>query len=931
MAVDKQRNAEKAMSSIVEQAVSRVAVQRLNGFEDHIDTKVSAQNTFLADACGQYDDEVAKNMRGQTLISIALSITVIVGGAYLVSSEGIFGDKMTYSEFIAYYLGSTSLHALMTDLTSSLNQFNKSKISLSTVLAYMNEPTHNSGSSKSITTTPMIEMQNLSFSRKNAQTGIPFQVLHNISFQIAAGAKCGLVGPSGSGKTTMLKLITQLYAPQDGRILINGCLIDEVRTVEMFAVLEQECLLYEGSVKYNICIGEDCNEAKLTAALHMAIFQADVDKMALGVNSQVGINGKLLSGGMRQRLALARAIYRVAMGRRVLLLDEPTSAQDPKTMSSIRDGLNMMADITIFAITHTISFLEKFNHILVLDHGHLIEGGPKDELMEQQGHWYRLYRESAGVAMDDSGNITIKPSRLLKMWLFAAPEITSQMLEPFTQFFMPRSCEEGEVLFSQGKPADAMYIVVSGTLEEVHSSKAGSKPKHVREWKSGDVHGLDNLVHEGGVCENTCLVTLPSTVMTLPRLLYRFAIKESPELEHLINTMQNAVSLLRAPPFLCRIPLFSLLSQAQLQVIAKLLHIQVFSAGTTLFDAANNDPCAALYLVASGSVAIKELVENGGADKLSNCVLAHRNTRTFFGASALSLVAERLVSDSESKSSGGADDQTSREGNYIVGADSSSVPDCGNQPRAIHARCSKRSVILTINGSAMETLQESHMEVLRSVARVADGIRQASSIRQLRTHWLFSTLPEALLVSLATKMQPKTFVKGEMLVEAEHNDDCYLVVDGAVMCVHSYHNKDRSVGVTQGHAVNMEALEVEVLRSCGVFAEVPVKPTQAYIVSQENVVTLTLSGVQFCSTLVNYDSGKKGGVLTELQRLVALRGSFRTEQGLKQLPGLEALDPEARLSIAAQSKETVLVRGATLTKASIPIQRQIQRTVGKAE
>ncbi|KAK3287174.1 hypothetical protein CYMTET_5304 [Cymbomonas tetramitiformis] len=576
LAANDQRQAEKAFAASTEHVLSRVLVTRHCGLKQTMDDMLVAANSRQSDCFVQFDEETALNVRGQTLLSILLSVSVLVGGAYLVSSEGFFGDRLTYGEFIAFYLASTSLHSLMTDLTASLNQINKSKVSLQTVMFYLSQPElyviGNTEMTLSEERGPALKLTRVVMSRCSLVTQDLRPILHDVSFEVPVGSKCGMVGASGAGKSTILKLIGGLYQMQGGSIQINRVDLADVNTVKLMAMLEAEVLLFEGkSIEYNCCVGEVVDLGKLDACLHMAYLKADVNMMELSAQTLVERNG--LSSGLKQRLGLARALYRVAMGRRILLLDEPTSNQDPKAMVAIRDWLCALTEVTVLAATHGLTLLKEFDQILVIEHGMCVEYGAKKDLMKARGYWYKLYYDSMGLDVDETGTVSIEPRRLLKMWLFAAPAIKPEMLKPFTNYFITRSCEAGEVFFTEGDAADAMYVVVGGRLEE-KSSKGGRSA--VAKWKSGDVMGLDNLAAEDKRHTTTCTVTASATLLMLPRMLFRFALKNSPELEHHIDSTVHTVMALRSVAFLRAIWLFAGLTAEQLSTIQEHLVIRVF-------------------------------------------------------------------------------------------------------------------------------------------------------------------------------------------------------------------------------------------------------------------------------------------------------------------------------------------------------------------
>lgn len=217
-------------------------------------------------------------------------------------------------------------------------------------------------------------------------------VLSNVSADIKPGEMIGIVGHSGSGKTTLINLIMRLYDVNTGAIEIDGVNIkdisQEVLRSQMGVVL-QETFLFAGTIRDNIAYAcpnatdEMVIEAAKTANAHDFIMD-----LPQGYNTAVGAGGHSLSGGEKQRIAIARAIIH---NPKILILDEATAALDTETEKLIQDALKkLVRNRTTLAIAHRLSTLRNADRLLVLDHGKVAEFGTHSELLENRGIYYKL-------------------------------------------------------------------------------------------------------------------------------------------------------------------------------------------------------------------------------------------------------------------------------------------------------------------------------------------------------------------------------------------------------------------------------------------------------------------------------------------------------------------------------------------------------------
>ncbi len=237
-----------------------------------------------------------------------------------------------------------------------------------------------------------IKFENVSFSYGEER------VLKNVNLEINKGEVIALVGESGSGKSTFVNLLERFFDPTGGRILIDGTSISDFDLKDLrknIALVTQDVFLFRDSIGNNIQAGDLTKSAAPSDAARMANATPFIEKTPKGFESDVGERGGLLSGGEKQRVSIARAIYKDAP---VLILDEATSALDSVSELEVQKGLQqLMQGRTVFVIAHRLSTIFSANRILVMKKGEIVEQGSHQELLQKKGEYFNFFTLQTGV------------------------------------------------------------------------------------------------------------------------------------------------------------------------------------------------------------------------------------------------------------------------------------------------------------------------------------------------------------------------------------------------------------------------------------------------------------------------------------------------------------------------------------------------------
>ncbi len=319
-----------------------------------------------------------------------LSRILIIGlGAFLV-----IDGKLTLGQLIAFRIISGYVTSPIMRLAQLWQNFQETALSLERLADIVDHPEEAEEDRNNI---PMpaiqgrVQYENVAFRFK--KTG-PLQ-LNGVNLEVQPGTFTAVVGQSGAGKSTLTKLISRLYEPEGGRILVDGYDINRVELYSLrrqIGVVPQETLLFEGSVMENIALtNPDATTEEIIAAAQIAAAHEFIMGLPNGYNTRVGERGSALSGGQRQRIAIARTILQQPA---MLVMDEATSALDYNTEQEVSRNLKQaLSGRTVFFITHRLGTIKNADLILMMDKGSVVEQGTHEELMAMRGRYYYLYQQ----------------------------------------------------------------------------------------------------------------------------------------------------------------------------------------------------------------------------------------------------------------------------------------------------------------------------------------------------------------------------------------------------------------------------------------------------------------------------------------------------------------------------------------------------------
>ena len=234
----------------------------------------------------------------------------------------------------------------------------------------------------------VISFSNVDFSYPNTEE----KIFNHLSLQIKKGEKIAIVGMSGSGKSTLLNLLLRFYDVTSGYISIDNQDLQAISAESLYnlmTIVQQDVYIFDDTLRANITLNQFFTDEEIRQAVQQSGLESYILENELGLQTLCGENGSNLSGGERQRLSIARALIRKTP---ILLLDEATSSLDNKVTTEIENSILEIQDLTVLVVTHKLnkSMLKKYNRILFMKNGVIVEDGSFDNLMDRKGEFYKL-------------------------------------------------------------------------------------------------------------------------------------------------------------------------------------------------------------------------------------------------------------------------------------------------------------------------------------------------------------------------------------------------------------------------------------------------------------------------------------------------------------------------------------------------------------
>ena len=308
-----------------------------------------------------------------------------------------FRNILSTGELITMQFISTSIFGPLQDLGNIILQYREVYASVQNFDALMHKPIEQRPENPvEIGLLQNLRFENVVFRHKTASEN----AIDNISFTVKTGDTIAFVGPSGSGKSTLVKLLVGLYHPVSGNIYFNEEKSTDIRYNQLrrqIGFVTQDTQLFAGTIKDNLLfVKPDATDEEILEALNKASCDGMISRSAKGINTILGEAGMKLSGGEKQRISIARALLRHP---RLLIFDEATSALDSLTeeniTATIRNISSTREQITIL-IAHRLSTIMHADVIYVLEKGSMAEIGTHQELLQQKGLYYAMWRQQVG-------------------------------------------------------------------------------------------------------------------------------------------------------------------------------------------------------------------------------------------------------------------------------------------------------------------------------------------------------------------------------------------------------------------------------------------------------------------------------------------------------------------------------------------------------
>jgi len=378
------------ITSILQETISGVKIVKAFGMENYENKKFSEEtNNFFRMMLRIVRIRNASSPITETLSVLVGAVIIYYGGVLVLQY-----NALKASEFLGFLFAIFQLMPPIKELSTVNNRIQESSAAGDRIFEILDTHPNIQDEPKAVHVDKfktVIEFSHINFHYEDSVE----LVLNDINFTVNKGEIIALVGPSGGGKSTLVDLIPRFYDPINGKILIDGIDIKNIKIQDLrslMGIVTQETFLFNESIKSNIAYGlgdypiEKIIEAAKTANAHSFIID-----LPDGYDTIIGERGLKISGGQRQRISIARAIVK---NPEIMIFDEATSALDNESELLVQEAIErMMKNRTTFVIAHRLSTIRNATRILVIDKGNIIQIGTHDELIQDQNGLYRKFYE----------------------------------------------------------------------------------------------------------------------------------------------------------------------------------------------------------------------------------------------------------------------------------------------------------------------------------------------------------------------------------------------------------------------------------------------------------------------------------------------------------------------------------------------------------
>ena len=338
------------------------------------------------------------NLGQQIIIAIGLMLILWRATLGVVNGSMTLGDLVLVNTLmIQLYIPLNFLGVIYREIKQSLTDMDRMFSLLNTEKEIADSPDAHPLHIANLNRGPDVRFENVSFYYESKR-----EILRNVSFTIPAGTTTAVVGQSGAGKSTLARLLFRFYDVQSGKIIIDGQNIEDVTQFSLrkaIGIVPQDTVLFNDTIGYNIAYGDpSASFEEVQEAARAAQIDGFIQRLPDSYQTQVGERGLKLSGGEKQRVAIARTLLKKPA---MLIFDEATSALDSKTERAFQDELfNLAKNRTTLIIAHRLSTIVHADQILVMDHGQILERGTHLELLAAKGKYAEMWQMQERAGLD---------------------------------------------------------------------------------------------------------------------------------------------------------------------------------------------------------------------------------------------------------------------------------------------------------------------------------------------------------------------------------------------------------------------------------------------------------------------------------------------------------------------------------------------------